>query len=253
MFKKLIGFTALAGVIALGSGMGCSVTTVTSDGGTDTDGATTSTATNTGDGSVKPPVKPDTGPISCYDDQIAVTGFDPTVTAPTRGQGLCTDAQSEAIVTGCFGSTGSEAKCKAATEGANEACAGCAFGGKSKPLAPLVQVTDKGQTILAIGACAALVIGKPECALKVTVASACVASACSACEDDATDAACTTEAQNGACKTAIADAAQCNTDITAARTQWEPLCSGTTFAVAGTNVAKLFCGGATATDAGGGG
>ena len=193
MFKKLIGFTALAGVIALGSGMGCSVTTVTSDGGTDTDAAPT--ATGTGTGTVKPPPK-EAGPISCYTADEAITGF--IYAAPKAGQGVCTPAEINNIIDNCFGSGGDATRCKAATDAA-KACDNCITGPATEaearvaPFPAFVTIDDTGNGFIGIAVCAGLVLNKADCGPKVLTAASCLATACGSCET-AGEEACETEA-----------------------------------------------------------
>lgn len=247
MFKKLIGFTALAGVVAVGSGIGCSVTTTT----TESDAATTSTATGTttATGTGTTPKPKDAAAPSCYDDQSAITGF--KFTAPKAAQGVCTEAQVDAIIAGCFGTTGSADKCKAATEGANVACDDCITGKVDGPFPAFVTIDDQGNGYIGVAVCAGLVLNKADCGPKLLTAASCVASACSTCET-AGEEACETEAAAGACKDALAAVGTCNTDLTNGAAQTDPICKGADAVASLKKVANYLCGGASA-DAGGGG
>lgn len=254
MFKKLIGFTALAGVIALGSGMGCSVTTVTSDGGTDTDAAPT--ATGTGTGTVKPPPK-EAGPISCYTADEAITGF--IYAAPKAGQGVCTPAEINNIIDNCFGSGGDATRCKAATDAA-KACDNCITGPATEaearvaPFPAFVTIDDTGNGYIGIAVCAGLVLNKADCGPKVLTAASCLATACGSCET-AGEEACETEAAADACKDAIAAVGTCNKDLTDGAATTDPTCRDTAAGAAGSigslkKVATYLCGGPSAGDAG---
>ncbi len=253
MFKKVIGLAALAGVSLMVTGIGCSVTTTntTTDGGGTATDAPTTTATGTGttprpDGGGK-----DAAPAGCYDEQaaLALTG-----TAPTKGAGKCTTAQITDLKAKCLGS-GSAADCTAFLD-ANKDCGRCVLGAlkgddpKTTPIGALIPVSETSVSPN-IGSCAALVIGKPECALKVAQEVTCLNSACDSCSDQASDTACQNQAATGVCKDVI-DAA-CDKAITDAAAQWQPICRGTNFDDTYPKVAEFLCGAGGGGDAGGGG
>lgn len=251
MFKKLIGFTALAGVVAIGTGVGCSVTTTT----TDSDAATTSTATGTtptSTGTGTTPKPKDAAAPSCYDEAEAITGF--TYEAPKGNQGVCSDAQLEAIFAGCFRTGADATKCKAATDAA-PACDACLTGpnmaGQKTPWPAFVPIDDQGNGLIAVPICAGLVLNKADCGPKLLTVSACISSACSTCET-AGEEACETEATAGACKDAIAALGTCQKDLTDGAAQTDPICRGANALASLEKVGKYLCGGASS-DAGGGG
>jgi len=249
MFKKLIGFTALAGVIAVGSGIGCSVTTTTTttDGGSsDTDAATTGTTTTPRPDSGRP----DAAPASCYDEEaaLALQG-----TAPTQGQNKCSSAAITEFATKCLGAGGNQAACTAFID-ANKDCGRCLFGPlqgddpKAFPHPALIPVSEDSVSPN-IAACAAIVANQPACATKLANEIVCTSTACGTCEA-AGEEACDAEARAGICKDTID--ATCNTAVNAASAQWQPICRGTNFDDTFNKVANFLCGAGSA-DAGGGG
>jgi hypothetical protein len=249
MLKKLIGLVALTGVVGVGAVSGCSVTTTntTTDGG-GTGPSSTATTTTTTTTPVRPDGgRPDAGPASCYaeDEALALTG-----TAPSAGQNKCTTAQAAELKTKCLG-TGATG-CDAFID-ANKDCARCVFGklqGETAdaPVPALIPVG--GQNVSPnIASCAALVIGRPDCAVKLAQNITCTSSACSTCEGAADDA-CNEKANAEICKTTFDKA--CNDAVNAAAAQWQPVCRGTNFDDTYPKVVNYMCG-AGSTDAGGGG
>lgn len=250
MLKKLIGLVALTGVVGIGAVSGCSVTTTT----TTTDASTTGTGTATGTGTTTTP-KPDSGvkpdaSASCYDEEaaLAVKG-----TAPAAGTNKCTSGQIGEFKTKCLGAGATG--CDAFIE-ANKDCGRCIFGKlqgdtTDAPMPALIPVSDDSVSPN-IASCAALVIGRPDCAIKLTEQVVCTSSACSTCESDADDTACSAKASEGICKQTIDKA--CNDAVNAAAAQWQPICRGTAFDDTYVKVANYMCGaGGSSTDAGGGG
>ena len=106
-----------------------------------------------------------------------------------------------------------------------------------------------------VAACAALVIGRPDCSVKLTQQVVCTSSACAACESDADDTACSAQVSEGICKTTVDKA--CNDAVNAAAAQWQPICRGTAFDDTYVKVANVLCGAGVADggaqDSGGGG
>ena len=236
MLKKLIGLVALTGVVGIGAVSGCSVTTTT----TTTDASTTATATGTTTGTTTTP-KPDAGkdaaPASCYDEEaaLAVKG-----TAPAAGTNKCTSGQIGEFKTKCLGAGATG--CDAFIE-ANKDCGRCIFGKlqgdtTDAPMPALIPVSEDSVSPN-IASCAALVIGRPDCAIKLTEQVVCTSSACSTCESDADDTACSAKASEGICKTTIDKA--CNDAVNAAAAQWQPICRGTAFDDTYVKVANAIC------------
>lgn len=244
MFKKVLGIVSLAGVVGIFAGVGCTVTSVEpTDAGTDSSPIPTTSSTT--DAS-----KPKTdSSASCYDEQgaLAQEGV-----APVKSAGKCTDAQITELDKQCLGAGSG---CDAFVT-ANKDCARCILGaltgddGKTTPIGALLSVSEDSVVPNTVS-CAALVIGKPECAAKLAIQEVCLSSACALCETDETDGACRKEAAAGICKTVID--ATCTTAVESTKAQWEAICSGADFDAAYPKVAKFLCGGATSTDAGGGG
>ncbi len=253
MVKKIIGSFGIAGALALVVGVGCSATVTN----TVTDGGTTPTA----EAGPTPPIdsgKPKTdggggGGGACYseNDALAIEGA-----PPVKNAGKCTAAQLTDLDAKCLATASTEATCTAYID-ANKDCARCVFGAlqgddeKTTPMPALIPVSEDS-IAPNVGACAALVIGRPDCAQKLTVQEVCLESACSLCDTDPGYEACRTEAAAKICKD-VMDAA-CTKAVDDAKAQWTPICDGADFDAAFKKVGAYMCGGAGApTDAGGGG
>jgi hypothetical protein len=244
--KKALGIVALMGIVGMGFGIGCTVENVTTDGGTD---AATADATATATGDAAKPRTDGGGPASCYDEEgaLALDGV-----APTRAPGKCSDALITEFDQKCLGSAANG--CEAFID-ANKDCSRCLIGAlqgddeKTVPVPALLSISDDA-VVPNTASCAALVIGRPDCALKLAIQETCLVSACAVCEDEATDNACRKEAEAGICKTVV-DAA-CTQAIESRAAEWQALCSGADFDAVYPKVARVMCGGSP-TDAGGGG
>ena len=244
--KKALGIVALLGTVGMGLGIGCTVENVTADGGTD---AATADATATATGDAAKPRPDGGGPASCYDEEgaLALSGV-----APTRAPGKCSDALITEFDQKCLGSAANG--CEAFID-ANKDCSRCLIGAlqgddeKTIPVPALLSISDDA-VVPNTASCAALVIGRPDCALKLAIQETCLVSACAVCEDEATDNACRKEAEAGICKTVV-DAA-CTQAIESRSAEWQALCSGADFDAVYPKVARVMCGGSPS-DAGGGG
>lgn len=217
MVKKLFALasvTALTGLIAAVGAAGCSSTTTVEEQPTGDDAGDGGKKKDTKDSST-PDIDTDAGsePESCYDEGAAGTLTD-KVTAEFPGN-RCTEAQIDAILSGCFGTGGSEAACKAATTDAAADCGECVLGPSASKatfdLPMFVPVGDDGSGLISVYACLAVKAGKPECALPLTNSIFCPATACSACEKAESDA-CEKEAEEGVCKDAISKVDQACVD-----------------------------------------
>lgn len=246
MFKKILGIVSLVGVVAVGSGVGCTVTSIDpSDGGTADTGPVPTTSSTT-DAS-KPKV--DGATLTCYDEEGALAQEG---TAPVRSAGKCTDAQITELDKQCLGAA---TTCDAFIA-ANKDCARCILGAldgddaATTPIGALISVSEDSVSPNT-ASCAAIFIGKPECAAKLAIQEVCLASACALCEDDTSDTSCRKEAAAGICKTVVDTA--CTQAVESRAAEWEAACSGADFDAAYPKVAKFLCGGTASTDAGGGG
>lgn len=250
MIKKLVGVVGIASVFALVAGVGCSatVTRVGTDGG---DTPTAEAGPIPGVDGGKPP-KSDGGPVeACYaeDGLLEINGI-----APTKSSGKCSPSQLIDVDAKCISdTTATDADCQAYIA-ANENCARCVFGAldgdteATVPMPALITVSEEGAILPNVYACAALVIGKPDCALKLTKQEVCLESACGLCEGDDGYSACRTEAATKACKDVMD--ATCTKAVEDAETQWTALCDGKDFDEAFKKVGTYMCGGASV-DAGG--
>lgn len=253
MVKKIIGSFGVAGALALVVGVGCSSTSTPSaaDGGTPTAEAGPTPPVDSG----KPkPDGGDGGGGACYSENDA---FLQDGTPPVKNSGKCSAAQLTEAEAKCIASTSTEANCTAFVN-ANKDCGRCIFGvleGEEEKNTPMPAVIFVSEDLIApnVLACAALVIGRPDCAQKLSKQEVCLESACASCDpDDSSYDACRTEASAKVCKSEV-DAA-CTKAVDDAKAQWEPICDGADFDAAYRKVAAYMCGGSgTPTDAGGGG
>ncbi|HRH00633.1 MAG TPA: hypothetical protein PLR99_30525, partial [Polyangiaceae bacterium] len=180
-------------------------------------------------------------PAACYvpDDALALTAA-----APSLSPSICTAAQIVGAQTACLGPTSTAATCNAYLA-ANRACARCIFGALSgdvpatTPVGALIPVSDATVTPN-IGACAALVIGRPDCALPISQQVVCTNSACATCPDTASDDACQGTASLGICA-GLGDGA-CNAAVDATVGTWGPRCRGAAFNDTYLKVAAVMCG-----------
>jgi hypothetical protein len=253
--KRALG--VLGGVVMVGfvlglSGAGCTLKAEDPDAGTNPSSSTSTTAPT--------PTSTDAGPdratpkIACYDEDaaLAIKG-----TAPAAGTNKCTSMQIGELKTKCLGSGATG--CDAYVE-ANKDCARCVLGAlkgdtpDATPLPALIPVSDASVSPN-VAACAALVIGRPDCAVKLAGQVVCTSSACATCESEAEDTECLAKATDGICKTTVDKA--CNDAVNAAAAQWQSVCRGTAFDDTYVKVANVLCGAGVADggaqDSGGGG
>ncbi len=184
----------------------------------------------------------DAGPITaCYD---ATEAFILENAKPVRAPSLCTNAAIVEARTACLSPSSTKPGCDAFIA-ATKACARCVFGGledDDPAKVPVGAILPLSLTAVApnVGACAALVIGRAECAVPVSRELVCVSTACATCPAGSSTTACHAQATDGICK-GVGDAA-CSAAIDASSAQWLPQCSGTTFADAFDKVARVLCG-----------
>ena len=201
MVKKLFALasvTALTGLVAASSLAGCSDSNDGDGGGGTPDSGAPDVKKDS-----KTPVDPGDGdvePESCYDSGSAAI-LSEKVTANFPGN-LCTPAEVDALLAGCFGDGASEAKCEAVQTNST-ACYECVLGPieakDSFDIPVFLPVGSGGAGQISIYACIAVAIGMPECAIPLTNNSFCPANACATCEDSESKA-CQEEALQDACK-----------------------------------------------------
>ncbi len=252
MIKKVLGIISLAGVVGVFSGIGCTATLVSggnSDAASDTSPGPGPTPTTSSNPDASKPKTDGSTSGACFDEEgaLSLVGI-----APVRGAGKCTDTQITELEKQCLDS---DAGCDAFIA-ANKDCARCILGAlkgdddKTTPIGALIPVSET-DVAPNTASCAAIVIGRPDCAAKLAIQEVCLASSCSLCESKETDDACQKEAAAGICKT-VMDAA-CTQAVESRASEWQAQCNGADFASAYPKVARFLCGGATSTDAGGGG
>lgn len=182
---------------------------------------------------------PDATSRGCYDEQgaLPINGV-----APSARPGKCTPEQVTELKQKCLGpgSTGCDAYIAA-----NRDCAQCVFGAlqgdnASTTPVPALMPVSADSVFPNVAACAALVLGRPDCAVKMTKQVVCLQSACSKCTNDADDTTCSASASAGICKTLIDKA--CNDAINAGVAQWEPTCRGAAFDDTFAKVSNYLCG-----------
>ncbi len=254
MFKKVFGLVAIAGTIGVFSGVGCTTTTSTSDGGTATDSGGVATDAPTGD-TGKPPPKPDSGPAGCYDESGAI-GLSKDAKEPKAAQGLCTAAQVNGFQANCLGPTADNAKCKAfIDDAANKACLPCIEGSKDGPAPVLLPANKEGNSVFVnTFACGFLTINRAACANPSASYLMCLASSCDSCDEKDTKAQddCEAKAIAGVCKQGE-PTKECTDAFTAGKTAIDAACRGTDFIGTYTKVANFLCGsGGGPVDGGGG-
>ena len=183
----------------------------------------------------------DAAVTACYapDDALALTAA-----APRLSPSLCTAAQIVGAQTACLGPAATSATCNNYLA-ANRSCARCIFGAlagdtpATTPLGSLIPVSEDS-VAPAIGGCAALIIGRPECAVPVSQQTVCTSSACATCMDAASEEACLGTASLGICA-GLGDGA-CNAAIDATVATWGPRCRGAAFNDTYLKVATVMCG-----------
>lgn len=241
MMKKTLGIAALLGATALGIGVGCTVTPADPADASAPETGPTSTGSVIRDSGSD--VKQE--PATCYDEEaaLALRGG-----APTRGSGKCGAGKIAEFKAACLGAG---SNCQAFID-ANKDCSRCIIGGlqgdpETTPIGALIPVSEDSVSPNT-AACAAIVIGKPECAVKLAGQVTCTASACATCEDEASDTECLNTAAAGICKSTVDEA--CNKAVNDAASQWQATCRGANFDEGYAKVAEFFCGGGGGTDAG---
>lgn len=178
-----------------------------------------------------------TGP-ACYDPG----NIEPIVgVPPTLAQGVCTSSALTALADACLDGGPS---CPTAIA-ADRTCAACALGpyaGRSGPTAPLGAIVPAGGDAVAAATttCAALVIGRPDCAVSAQRAVTCVTTACASCSaSDLTT--CAPRAEAAACSSAFTVARSCLDAIEARRGEWLGRCTGRTTRDGFLAVARELC------------
>lgn len=178
---------------------------------------------------------------TCYEpgDAILLPG-----TPPTASQSHCSDAELAGLRTACLGVASSAAACDAQFA-VNPACARCVFGalpGENAATTPIPAIIPTSDDAIApnIAACAALVIGRPDCAAPLARRVSCTRSACATCVDQAAEDACVASAEAGVCSGTIDIA--CTNAINAAQATWTPVCRGVTFEESYLKVGRYLCG-----------
>ncbi|MBK8212461.1 MAG: hypothetical protein IPK71_01820 [Myxococcales bacterium] len=185
------------------------------------------------DGSTRPP--------ACYDETaaLALPG-----TAPTFGQNVCTQADVQSLFTACFGPGASAATCNAFSA-SHPDCMRCVVGplpGDAPATTPISALIPAGDASLMVnvGSCAALAIGRPDCAVTVPKQLTCTASACETCADEPSDTACREAAEVGICSSTVDSA--CMAALTSTAATWSPICRGPDFVATYQKVAMALCG-----------
>lgn len=201
MFKKvfaLASFTALTGVIALGSAAGCSSSSSTTSGGDDS-GSTVKKDASSDRSST--PVDEDAGPSTCPSTD-PVNAADLPWAPPTATQvGKCTEqnlTDFQAYLKANPSTTNEQFEAYIKSQSA--ACHDCVFTDASKPTWGPIPTSGGKLVTINIGACFALVSGNTECGHSIQNEFDCEFVACSDCADDTAFQSCQKKSQTGACK-----------------------------------------------------
>jgi hypothetical protein len=202
MFKKvfaLASFTALTGVIALGTAAGCSSST-TSSSTEDTDGSTVKKDASSDRSTT--PVDDDAGPTTCpSSDPVAASDLPwapPTATQP----GLCQEKDLTAFqdwLKANTSATNDQFMQYIKTE-AGDNCYNCIFTDASKSTWGPIPISGGKLVTINVGACFALASGNTGCGQAIQNEFDCEFVACADCADDTSFQSCQKKAQTGACK-----------------------------------------------------
>jgi hypothetical protein len=202
MFKKvfaLASFTALTGVVALGSAAGCSSSSTSTTTGDDS-GSSTVKKDASSDRSTTP-VDEDAGPSTCPSTD-PVNAADLPWAPPTKTQaGKCTEqnlTDMQAYLKQNPSTTNEQFEQYVKTQSAG--CHDCMFTDASKPTWGPIPTSGGKLVTINIGACFALVSGKEECGKAIQNEFDCEFVACAECADDTAFQSCQKKAQTGACK-----------------------------------------------------
>ncbi len=180
------------------------------------------------------------GPRGCYEEDLALALQG---TAPIRGAAMCTAPQIGEIERRCLNPMGTQGECDAYLP-TNKACSRCVFGARSgddPETTPIGALIPRSEVSVApnTAACAALVLGKPECAVKAAAQAVCLSSACPSCATDATASAeCQRTAAAGICRGTV-DLA-CDQAIRDRENERKATCVGATFTESYTKVATYL-------------
>jgi len=185
-------------------------------------------------------VSPEAGRVACFEN----LGDEVVGLPPTAYRDVCTSqdiADSEAA---CLASVHTSQTCVEWTK-AHPGCARCLFGalsGDSPQATPLSALIPKTPDTLtpSVAACASLVLGRPECALPVARAAACVTGSCTNCGDERTRATCKAYAESTACRNAVET--ECSEAIRVGFARWDRICQGANQGATYTKVGTYLCG-----------
>ncbi|HRG97221.1 MAG TPA: hypothetical protein PLR99_13300 [Polyangiaceae bacterium] len=187
-------------------------------------------------------------PRDCYHESaaLALVGV-----APSVGAMRCSEPDALEFRAACLSNAATYEACSAVIE-KNKPCARCLFGAlpgtpaDTTSIGAVVQTSDN-DFAPNVWSCAALMLGLPECAVKVTRRAVCVSSSCARCAE-AEQKDCQGRATAGICRDTV-DAA-CEAALAAGEARWKPVCEGATFDESYAKVAAFLCGAGPGADAG---
>ena len=165
-------------------------------------------------------------------------------TVPTPHRGVCTAQDVADAERSCVSAAHTGTACTDFAA-AHPDCARCIFGPPATEVpaaSPIGALVPSGPTTVMpnLGACASLVLGKPECAVPITKASACTAGSCSACAPRSSEKAnCEAYAQR-ACVGAVE--ASCEKALLDGFSKWGSTCQGANVGASFAKVAWYLCG-----------
>ncbi len=181
---------------------------------------------------------PDANPVACFEN----AGEGLRGVPPTAYRDVCTPQDLVDVEAACLFSAHGTKACADWTT-AHPACGRCVFGplsGEPADTTPLGALTPVGAQSIApsLGSCAALAIGRPDCALPIAKSNLCEIASCSTCSVP-TKGACSAHASQH-CSTP--QSTECQKAIGAAFSRWEKQCQGSNLPSTFTKVATYLCG-----------
>jgi hypothetical protein len=183
---------------------------------------------------------PDAEKATCFEN----LGDEVVGLAPTAYRDVCTSQDIADAEVACFVSVHTAQACVDWAK-AHPGCARCILGalpGESRQSTPLSALIPRTPDTLtpSLAACASLVLGRPECALPVARAAACVTGSCTSCKDEPTRATCNAQAESTACRNAVET--ECTEAIRTGVARWDRICQGANLRATYTKVATYLCG-----------
>lgn len=182
---------------------------------------------------------PDANPLTCFVNAgEALRGL-----PPKANRDVCTPQDLVDVEAACLRDAHSSKACTDWTS-AHPNCGRCIFGalpGESPDAVPLGALTpmDSQTLVASLGSCAAVVLGRPDCALPIARANLCRSGGCATCTGPA-KATCSSYADSQGCETVLT--VECRKILRDSFAVWGSICQGASAASTFTKVAEYLCG-----------